>query len=884
MAELHFNEQAAPAKVDLGDGVEVYRTSAWAPPGCHGVGCGLKVFVRDGKLVKVEGDPDHPITRGRLCPRCMAIKDYVEHPDRLRYPMKRAREFRGRADKWERITWDEAYAIILENWESVRERYGKNAIGVFAGTGREASRYHFTMAQDVFGSNTAIQSISGWSCIIPRMAGMAWIIGAPYLEIDNAIGFPERYDSDKWECPKYILNWGRDPLRSNPDGLWGHSFVDMMKRGAKLINVDPRVNWLSVRSAYYLQLRPGTDAALALGILNEVIRTDAYDHEFVEAWTYGFDELAARASEYPAEKVAEICEVDAGLIRAVARCLLEKPCTLSMGLAVDQNPNSIQIAHALLAIFAITGNIDIPGGVFLGQPLLMFQALQGESSVPEEADGELGIGHDVYPALPKVANTPHPDIVLECLETGRPQRIEFAYFLNTNPLACMPAQPQRWFEALRKIEFVACADIFMTPTMAALADVVLPICSSLERDGIVTNNQASMHGQLGAMVNVIDRVGETKSDLEIAIDLHRLTHPECTDQKWRSVEDFLTSDLAPVARLRHHVPRVEGAGVRAVRAGVPQVRERALARRRRSGLPHPHGTHRAVLDHPRLGWRGSAPVLPRTAAWPLCPSRSGERLPAYHDVGRAAIHVVPFRTPSDRPSARDTPVAHRAGESGYRREAWHRAGLVGARGNPLGPREGGRRHHAHRQGRRGVLRPWLVVSRAQGGGPVRHLEDELQPAHASSRAGKDGVRRALQVPSLQNLSGQSGSGRTRRRYRTENGGRAMTQYGIMVDNEFCTGCHTCELACKNEHDLPLGQWGVKVLELGPWKREDGYRWEFRYVPVLTGSCDLCADRTLSGGVPHCVQHCPAAVMEYGTLDDLAVRMAEKGRMASILVP
>ena len=82
----------------------------------------------------------------------------------------------------------------------------------------------------------------------------------------------------------------------------------------------------------------------------------------------------------------------------------------------------------------------------------------------------------------------------------------------------------------------------------------------------------------------------------------------------------------------------------------------------------------------------------------------------------------------------------------------------------------------------------------------------------------------------------------------------MTQYGIMVDNEFCTGCHTCELACKNEHDLPLGQWGVKVLELGPWKREDGYRWEFRYVPVLTGSCDLCADRTLSGGVPHCVQH------------------------------
>ena len=354
-------------------------------------------------------------------------------------------------------------------------------------------------------------------------------------------------DSDKWQCPKYILNWGRDPLRSNPDGLWGHSIIDMMKCGAKLINVDPRVNWMSTRAEYYLQLRPGTDAALALGILNEIIQSGEYDKDFVDSWTYGFDELAARAAEYPVERVAEICEVDPDHIRAVARCLLERPSTLSMGLAVDQNPNSIQIAHALLAVFAITGNIDVPGGVVLGQPLLMVQARQGESAVEENpSEPEIGIGHDVYPALPAVANTPHPDIVLECLETGRPQRIEFAYILNTNPLACMPAQPQRWYEALRKIEFIACADIFMTPTMAALADVALPVCTSLERDGIVTNNQASMHGQLGAMISVLDRIGDTKSDLEIAIDLHKRTHPDCTDEKWRDVESFLTSDLKPV--------------------------------------------------------------------------------------------------------------------------------------------------------------------------------------------------------------------------------------------------------------------------------------------------------------------------------------------------
>lgn len=558
--------------VELEDGTKVYRTSAWAPPGCHGVGCGLRVFVKDGKLQKVEGDPDHPITRGKLCPRCLALKDYVEHPDRLRHPMKRAREDRGK-DKWERCTWDEAYDIIEANYDYCKERWGTDSVCVFAGTGREGGRYHFALSLDVFNTIHTVESISGWSCIIPRMAGMAWIIGAPYLEVDNSIGLPGRYDDPKWECPKYILNWGREPLRSNPDGLWGHSIVEMMKRGAKLINVDPRITWLSTRAEIYLQPRPGTDGALAIAILNEVIQSDEYDHEFVEAWTYGFDALAERAAEYTAEYAAEVCEVPADDIRTIARCLLQKPSTLSMGLAVDQNPNSIQIAHALLAIFAITGNIDIPGGVFLGQPLKMFAALQGDQgegdqgeneggAVGEGGEGEaapaleaspepapepkIGIGHDDYPGLPLVANTPHPDVVLDCLENHRPYRLEFAYMLNTNILSCMPAQPQRWYEAMRKMTFIVAADLFMTPTIMGLADLVLPVCTSLEREGIVTNNMASMAGQLGALTAPLDRDGDTKSDLEITLDLFHRLHPDNKDPKWESVENYLSADLAPV--------------------------------------------------------------------------------------------------------------------------------------------------------------------------------------------------------------------------------------------------------------------------------------------------------------------------------------------------
>jgi hypothetical protein len=124
---IHENESHAGNQVDtlsdvndLGkpwryteDGLTVTRSSVWSPPGCHPVGCGLKLFVDDnGRLVRVEGDENHPVTQGRLCPRCIALKDYVYNPSRIVFPMKRDPEFRGQDDKWERITWDEALDII----------------------------------------------------------------------------------------------------------------------------------------------------------------------------------------------------------------------------------------------------------------------------------------------------------------------------------------------------------------------------------------------------------------------------------------------------------------------------------------------------------------------------------------------------------------------------------------------------------------------------------------------------------------------------------------------------------------------------------------------------------------------------------------------------
>lgn len=111
----------------------------------------------------------------------------------------------------------------------------------------------------------------------------------------------------------------------------------------------------------------------------------------------------------------------------------------------------------------------------------------------------------------------------------------------------------------------------------------------------------------------------------------------------------------------------------------------------------------------------------------------------------------------------------------------------------------------------------------------------------------------------------------------------MATYGLMFDNEYCTGCHSCEIACRNELGLPRGQWGIKLLELGPWRKMDN-RFETKFVPVPTTYCDLCAERVEKGGVPSCVLHCLSQAIEYGTLEELAAKMAERGAQCSIFLP
>jgi len=263
------------------EGYRVVRTTTWsAGPGCHG-GCGVLAHVQDGRLVKIEGDPQHPWNQGRLCARCLAMTQYVYHPDRLTRPLKRVGE-RGEG-KWQEISWDEALGLVEQRLGRIREEFGPESVIFSMGTGRDIGPWICMLAY-AYGSPNVMFALSGIACYSPRIAAVDTVQG-DYCILDAAQWLPQRYDDPHYKIPECIVVWGYNIPSSCPDSVFGHWIVDLMKRGTQIVCIDPRLTWFASRARKWLRLRPGTDGALAMGFLNVIVREGLYDREFVEKWT-----------------------------------------------------------------------------------------------------------------------------------------------------------------------------------------------------------------------------------------------------------------------------------------------------------------------------------------------------------------------------------------------------------------------------------------------------------------------------------------------------------------------------------------------------------------------------------------------------------------------
>jgi thiosulfate reductase/polysulfide reductase chain A len=490
---------------------------------CHG-GCGVLLHVRGNQLVKVEGDRESPLNHGRLCPIGTVTLDLVYHPDRLKYPMRRVG---ARASgKWERISWDEALDEISERLLAIRREFGAEAIALGTGTGRHHIRWVSRFGHALGTPNWCEPGFA--QCFHPRVNTCLLTFG----------DFPvSDYTGDV--SPDCIMFWGHNPTNSGPDGETRFNVLEALEHKPKIIVIDPRQTDLAKRAEVWLQIRPGVDDALALSMLNVIITEKLYDEPFVARWTHGFEALRQRVRDYSPEWAEPITWVAADKIRAAARLFATtKPALLEWGCAIEHTPKCIQTVRAVSMLPALTANIDVPGGwVFGMHGLGRFPSLI-ENLTPEANAKRLGA--DQFKLLGgEGADLPaaHIPTLLRAMREGKPYPVKAFLVFGNNTLATY-ANAALAYDSLMKLDFMVCADLFMTPT-AELADIVLPAASWPEL------NQLAGLPTIAANVVIAQQkavcIGECKSDEEIFVELaRRMKLPVGTEK----VEDVLDAQLA----------------------------------------------------------------------------------------------------------------------------------------------------------------------------------------------------------------------------------------------------------------------------------------------------------------------------------------------------
>ena len=480
---------------------------------CHG-GCSTLLHVRDGKIVRIEGDPTGPLNHGRLCPMGHASLELVRSPARLTHPLIRAG---GRGEgKWRRASWDEAYDHICREIRKIWDRYGREGIAIGTGTGRHHMHWVPRFANMMGTPNSGNPGMA--QCLFPRIN----VMNLTYGQLAWCDYRGER-------MPGSLLFWGHNPLTSSPDGEVCFQVLDALKTRPKMIVVDPRRTWLAKQADVFLQLRPGTDDALALAMLNCVIAERLYDREFVQKWTHGFDQLAERVRTHTPEWAEPITWVPAEKIRAAARLWAQaQPGALEWGCAIEHTPNSVQTVRAISLLPALTGSVDVPGGWCFGmRGLAPFPFLP--EVLPEE-QRKKRLGADRFKLLSGPGHrvpSAHMPSVFKSMRTGEPYWTKGFLVFGNNPLSTY-GDSRLVRESLAKLDFLMIADLFMTPS-CELADVVLPVAAWPELEQVV--GAPYFADDVISVQQKGEQVGECKQDEIIMLELaRRLGLPHCDDE------------------------------------------------------------------------------------------------------------------------------------------------------------------------------------------------------------------------------------------------------------------------------------------------------------------------------------------------------------------
>ncbi len=469
------------------------------------MGCGLNCYVRDGRLVRVEGMKESPINNGKLCPKAYASMQWLYSPQRLRYPLKRVGE-KGEG-KFERITWDEALDIIADKLKEQKEKYGPESLAILSPQARTYKSYFIRFLTAHGSPNYCHSGI----CAIQRAFGFAYTVGAPMLGMSGS----------DYEHTDVIVVWGANPVYSGTPMGTLKRILDARERGAKLIVIKPEMQPDAAKADVWVPIRPGTDGALALAMLNVIINEHLYDAEFVSRWCYGFDRLVPHIQQYTPEWAAPITGLPADQIKEIARLYGKaKSACILVGNAFDQAVDSNNAVRAVGILIAITGNLDRPGGNIV--PMGSNMPMPKPVNIPERYTQEL-IDKLVGPEMPGCFQ-PFIEGVssayYRCLDsvlTGEPYPVKTIIAPGTQPTVITRGS-KRVVEALKKLEFFVVIDVMQTSSMP-WADVVIPVTTMYECDHPFEAPMMGMGNWIMARNKVIEPLGEYKSDYEFWLDL-----------------------------------------------------------------------------------------------------------------------------------------------------------------------------------------------------------------------------------------------------------------------------------------------------------------------------------------------------------------------------
>ena len=429
--------------------------------------CGMQVTAKDNRVLKVEGLKEHVKSRGDLCVKGKAALDIMYAPDRLKHPMKKEN------GSWKQINWDEALGILSEKLGTIKEQYGANSLGVYHGqtyVKNCISMFCMKRFLNAFGSVNLCSAAS--ECFIPHLLnGIATFGSLAFADVERS------------NC---IIIWGSNPFASGSMEACSMPrtiklFTEIKEKGTRFIVIDPRTPTIAKLADIHLKVRPGTDGALALGMMRILVDKGLYDKEYVEKHTSGFDKLEEMLREFDLKKVEHITGVPQDEIeKATNMFVTNRPSSIIPGVGVEHQTNTVQTLRALSVLLSITGNIDVAGGNTFLSPTVFSPAHIDDIPQPSEKP----IGMDEHPMFVSMINQAQALVVIEKIINEKESPIKAFISAGGSPLPVL-ANSNKMREVLEKMEFVALLDLFMTET-ARYADLVLPAAFFLEREEIAT--------------------------------------------------------------------------------------------------------------------------------------------------------------------------------------------------------------------------------------------------------------------------------------------------------------------------------------------------------------------------------------------------------------